>query len=394
MELRTALFIIGMLVIAFIAFVSFHRSHDKPYKLPRKMHRFSRNDDNEVDPLFEPRQGPISDHSTVRKSTANSEEVIAELPDDEAAIEPAPLIIEEPPADEATTLELDLQPSGGVVDQGPQKTIEFVALIRGSESISRDQALGVYRQHEYTMEKRNGIYGFNIANGLWRDLEHEEQSSEYRDICLTIQLADADGPVTESELHRFSQMSLEVADELDRPVIFSQDFDEALAYAKELDRFRREMDIILVVSIVARSENGLKMNAVHREAEKLGLYYSKDNIYHRIRKNADNKADVLFTMANMFKPGELPKDDLDMHTGGLTLFMRLVAVPNPVDVYTDMMETAATLAKRLNGILVDQETAPINESMTVKQTKTIMKMVGEMEAREIKPGSDLANRLF
>ena len=93
---------------------------------------------------------------------------------------------------------------------------------------------------------------------------------------------------------------------------------------------------------------------IGREAEKLGLYYSKDNIYHRIRKNADNRADVLFTMANMFKPGELPKDELDMHTGGLTLFMRLVAVPNPVDVYTDMMETAATLAKRLNGILVDQ----------------------------------------
>ena len=244
------------------------------------------------------------------------------------------------------------------------------------------------------MEKRNGIYGFNIANGLWRDLEYEEQSSAYRDICLTIQLVDADGPVSESELHRFSQMSLEVAEELDRPIIFSQDFDEALAFAKDLDRFRREMDIILIVSIVARSENGLKMNAVHREAEKLGLYYSKDNIYHRIRKNADNKADVLFTMANMFKPGELPKDELDMHTGGLTLFMRLVAVPNPVDVYTDMMETAATLAKRLNGILVDQETAPINESMTVKQTNTIMKMVGEMEAREIKPGSDLSNRLF
>jgi FtsZ-interacting cell division protein ZipA len=394
MELRTALFIIGMLVIAFIAFVSFHRSHDKPYKLPRKMHRFGRNDDNEVDPLFEPRQGPLTARSSVNKSAVDSEQVIAELPDDESAVEPAPLVIEEPPAEEAVTLQLDLQPSGDIIDEGPQKAIEFVALIRGSEPIGRDQALGVYRQHEYTMEKRNGIYGFNIANGLWRDLEHEQQTSEYRDICLTIQLADADGAVTESELHRFSQMSLEVAEELDRPVIFSMDFDEALTYAKDLDRFRKEMDIILVVSIVARSENGLKMNAVHREAEKLGLYYSKDKIYHRIRKNADNRADVLFTMANMFKPGELPKDDLDMHTGGLTLFMRLVAVSNPVDVYTDMMETAANLAKRLNGILVDQETAPINQSMTVKQTKMIMKMVGEMKSREIKPGSDLANRLF
>ena len=244
------------------------------------------------------------------------------------------------------------------------------------------------------MEKRNGIYGFNIANGLWRDLEYEEQSSAYRDICLTIQLVDADGPVSESELHRFSQMSLEVAEELDRPIIFSQDFDEALAFAKDLDRFRREMDIILIVSIVARSENGLKMNAVHREAEKLGLYYSKDNIYHRIRKNADNKADVLFTMANMFKPGDLPKHDVDKHTSGLTFFMRLPTLSKPVDVYNDMVVTASTLAKRLNCILVDQETHPINESMIMSQTKSIVKMTSRMDSRGIPAGSEQAKRLF
>ena len=39
MELRTALFIIGMVVIVFIAFISFHRSQQKPYKLPRNMHK-------------------------------------------------------------------------------------------------------------------------------------------------------------------------------------------------------------------------------------------------------------------------------------------------------------------------------------------------------------------
>jgi len=172
------------------------------------------------------------------------------------------------------------------------------------------------------------------------------------------------------------------------------DFDDALVAANDLDRFRKEHDAILVVSIVARSENGLTMNAIHREAEKLGLSYSEDNIYHRIRKNADNQTDVLFSMANMFKPGELPKDDSDMHTGGLTLFMRLAAVSKPVDVYTDMVKTAASLASRLNGILVDQETRPVNKSMTVSQTKSILKLASGMEAREIPAGSVLAKRLF
>lgn len=395
MELRTALFIIGMVVIVFIAFISFHRSQQKPYKLPRNIHKYGRSSGDEVDPLFEPRKGPESSARPVLK--VKKEPVIENADEIEqpatVSVAPAPLVIDEQ-NDEAGIMELDLQPSEKAIDNGPQKEIEYVALIRGADPITRDQALGVYRQHEYTMEKRNGIFGFNIHNGLWRNLEHEDQASEYRDICLTIQLADYKGPVSESELHRFSQMSLEVAEELDRPIIFSMDFDEALAEAVDLDRFRKELDVIPVVSIVARSEHGLTMTAIHRESEKLGLVYGEDHIYHRIRKNADNQTDVLFSMANMFKPGDLPKHDVDLHTSGLTFFMRLSTVSKPVDVYKDMIETATTMAKRLNCILVDQETRPVTESMTMSQTKSIMKMTSRMESRSIPAGSDLAKRLF
>ena len=395
MELRTALFIIGMVVIVFIAFISFHRSQQKPYKLPRNIHKYGRSSGDEVDPLFEPRKGPESSARPVLK--VKKEPVIENADEIEqpatVSIAPAPLVIDEQ-NDEAGIMELDLQPSEKAIDNGPQKEIEYVALIRGADPITRDQALGVYRQHEYTMEKRNGIFGFNIHNGLWRNLEHEDQTSEYRDICLTIQLADYNGPVSESELHRFSQMSLEVAEELARPIIFSMDFDEALAEAVDLDRFRKELDVIPVVSIVARSEHGLTMTAIHRESEKLGLAYGEDHIYHRIRKNADNQTDVLFSMANMFKPGDLPKHDVDLHTSGLTFFMRLSTVSKPVDVYKDMIETATTMAKRLNCILVDQETRPVTESMTMSQTKSIMKMTSRMESRSIPAGSDLAKRLF
>jgi len=396
MELRTALFLIGILVIVFIAFISFYRSQQQTYKLPKKKHRFGRKNDNEVDPLFEPRQGPLATSDSSLDNNSESKIGLPERGDveNDEAVEPAPLIIDDGHDGEPESLSLDLQPSNKMLDQGPQKAIEFVALIRGADPISRDQALGVYRQHEYTMEKANRIFGFNIAIGLWRDLEHEHESSEYRDICLTIQLADHDGAVSESELHRFSQMSLEVSEELDRPIIFSMDFDEGIAFAQELSRFRKEVDKIITVSIIARSEHGLTMAAIHREAEKLGLRYSDEKVYERIRLNADHQADVLFSVANMFKPGELVKDGTDTHTSGLTLFMRLVSVASPVDVYTDMIKTATSLAKRLNGILVDQETRPVNSSMTVSQTKEILKIAGIMDAREIPAGSELARRLF
>ena len=396
MELRTALFIIGMIVIAFIAFISFHRAQQQTYKLPKKMQRFARKNDDEVDPLFEPRQGPLATPkaSLKEKKIPQFTEPDERNPQGKQEVDPPPLVIDDTDKGEPESLTLDLQPAKQMIDQSPQKSLEYVALIRGAEPISRDQALGVYRQHEYTMEKPNRIYGFNIATGLWRNLEQEEKSSEYRDICLSIQMADPEGPVSDSELHRFSQMSLEVAEELDRPIIFSMDFDEGIAHALELDRFRKDVDRILIVSLIARSENGLTMAAIHREAEKLGLRYSEEKIYERVRINADNQAEVLFSMANMFKPGDLVKDDQDIKTSGLTLFMRLVSVTSPVDVYTDMIKTARSLANRLNAILVDQETRPVNESMIMSETKAIMKIAVSMDAREIPAGSNLARRLF
>ena len=395
MELRTALFIIGMVVIVFIAFISFYRSQQKPYKLPRNIPKYKGNRGDEVDPLFEPRKGPEPSASPLVK--VKKEPLIQGNDDigqnESAEVAPAPLVIDEQ-SDEPATMELDLQPAEkSVVTRGRAINL-CVALIRGADPITRDQALGVYRQHQCTSTTVRAVFGFNITNGLWRNLEHEDQASEYRDICLTIELTDYNGPVSESELHRFSQMSLEVAEELDRPILFSMDFDEALAEAVDLDRFRKELDIIPVVSVVARSEHGLTMTAIHRESEKLGLAYGEDKIYHRIRKNTDNQTDVLFSMANMFKPGDLPKHNVDKHTSGLTFFMRLPTVSKPVDVYNDMVETASTLAKRLNCILVDQETHPINESMTMSQTKSIVKMTSRMDSRGIPAGSEQAKRLF
>ena len=59
-----------------------------------------------------------------------------------------------------------------------------------------------------------------------------------------------------------------------------------------------------------------------------------------------------------------------------------------------MVKIAKSLASRLNGILVDQENRPISETMIISQTKSVMKMASQMDAKEIPAGSELAHRLF
>lgn len=435
MELRSALFIIGLVVIVIIAVITYRKAHSKPFSLKDR----SGKDDfllnpriDEVDPLFAP--GASASRADIDLSMTPEPEPVDEVvsipvnedvdvalteglaeyqkdsdlsgpgisieteSDDIPVLTPIESedesVIKSELTEEGRTLDLELKAQPSRRDHCPEKSIDYVALIRGSQPIMRDQALSVYRQHEYNMEKASYIYGFNIINGLWCDLEHEQASGEYRDICLAIQLADAEGSISDSELHRFSQMSLAVAEELERPILFSLDHDEALAYARDLDRFCAETDLLVIFNLIARSERGFSMRAVHREAEKLGLVYSADNIYQRIHIDADGHTEVLYSLANMFKPGILSKDDDAANTSGLSLFMQVTTISHPADVYSDMIEDIALLARRLNGILVDQERRPLNEEGLSKIHRKIVDISRRMESRGIQPGGQIAHRLY
>ena len=426
MELRSALFVIGLIIVVVIAVITYRKAHSKPYSLKGRSGRDEFLLDpkgDEVDPLFAPGASasradmdlsvepdpafdnenvkiPVNEDVDIALSAGDAHgltEQIETLDEPQSAPEkeiPVLTPMETADADDGETLDLDLQAKPPRRDHRPEKAIDYVALIRGSEPIRRDQALGVYRQHEYHMEKPSYIYGFNITNGLWCDLEQEPESGEYRDICLAIQMADAEGSISDTELHRFSQMSLAVAEELERPILFSLDHDEALAYARDLDKFCAATDLLVIFNLIARSERGFSMRAIHREAEKLGLVYSIDQIYQKIHVDSEGHTEVLYSLANMYKPGNLPLDDSAENTSGLSLFMQVPTIHKPADVYSEMIENIALLAKRLNGILVDQERKPLNEEGLGKIHRTITDIARRMESRGIQPGGQIAHRLY
>lgn len=433
MDLRSALFIIGLVIIVIIAVLTYRKAHSKPFSLK---HRSGRDefqlgpDQDDIDPLFAPgasasraemdmtvdpgvvidpapHEIPVNEDVDMALNEGTSYSPvqdpdpapagITESTEDLPVLEPVQIDETAAGAVQDTggaTMNLDLQAAPPRRDHRPEKAIDYVALIRGSEPIRRDQALGVYRQHEYHMEKPSYIYGFNIGNGLWCDLEQEPESGEYRDICLAIQMANTDGAISDSELHRFSQMSLAVAEELERPILFSLDHDEALAYARDLDKFCAATDLLVIFNLIARSERGFSMRAIHREAEKIGLVYSIDRIYQKIHVDATGGTEVLYSLANMYKPGVLSLDDDAANTSGLSLFMQVPTIHKPADVYSGMIEDIALLAKRLNGILVDQERRPLNEDGLGKIHRTITDISRRMESRGITPGGQIAHRLY
>ncbi len=272
--------------------------------------------------------------------------------------------------------------------------IDFGAVISGDNPVARDDALSIFRQHEYELEKPLRILARSIETGEWRDLEQEPYGGEYAELALSIQLADRHGPVTESELTKFSSLVLRLAEDLGRTFKFSMSIDDALERAVELRGLCKEFDTLVVLNVVANEDLDFHGCVIDQCAAEFGLELGRMNIYHK------NIADVmgprnLYSMANLYSPGNFDPEQMDnLRTQGLSLFMSLPTNFQPADVFLDMAHTARSISERLNGELVDREQNPLSERGINAIHQQILNYVAELRSEGIVAGGRIAARLF
>lgn len=271
------------------------------------------------------------------------------------------------------------------------ETIDFIVTLPGRKSIKRNRALGLFKQNEYMLDKPRMIFGLRSVTNVWSNLEIDPEYTEYSDIQLAIQMVDSKGPVGESELNTFMQMGLTFGDKYKRRTLFSREFEEALQLAQDLDAFCRQNDVIATINVVANSPTGFQGRALDATARDIGMRFGDMNIFHRFSPEGR----VLFSLANLYKPGEFnPHNWEDFRTNGLTLFMQVPRVPDPVNHFSDMIDFAMHLADRLGGRMVDQDKKPLAESGVHAISAQIEKITRDMRTRGIPPGGEAALRLF
>ncbi|OGI43338.1 MAG: hypothetical protein A2150_06765 [Candidatus Muproteobacteria bacterium RBG_16_64_11] len=276
------------------------------------------------------------------------------------------------------------------IDEG----IDFILHLPIAAPVVRDRALGIYKQNEYLLGRTHRIYGRQTEAGEWRNIEHDPESTEYRALALTVQMADASGPIGESELNTFSQLGLKLADALGCPVRFSMTFEDAMARGRELDEFCRAHDVIASINIVSTNETGFSGRAIDQAAHRVGMEFGPMNIYHL--KNPDPTGyRNLFSLANLYQPGEFDlKRIIDFTTDGLTLFMSVPHAANPEQAFDRMIDVAKTLCRLLGGELRDQQQRPLSDQGLQAIRTQIARLAGEMREQGIAPGSSAAMRLF
>ncbi|MCV2883903.1 cell division protein ZipA [Aestuariibacter sp. AA17] len=110
---------------------------------------------------------------------------------------------------------------------------------------------------------------------------------------------------------------------------------------------------VLVLNVKAAEDNPIQGAALLPMLLTLGFKFGDQDIFHR-HVNSNGKGPVLFSLANMFKPGVFDIDNLEnFTTQGVSLFMILPIEGDPHQVFNMMHNAARKLADEFSAQVLD-----------------------------------------
>lgn len=110
---------------------------------------------------------------------------------------------------------------------------------------------------------------------------------------------------------------------------------------------------VLVLNVKAPDEQPIQGSALLPMLLTLGFKFGDQDIFHR-HVNSNGKGPVLFSLANMFKPGVFDIDNLEnFTTQGVSLFMILPIEGDPHQVFNMMHNAARKIADEFSAQVMD-----------------------------------------
>jgi len=280
-----------------------------------------------------------------------------------------------------------LGPASGSIEASRQvlsETVDFIVPIEAAEDVSGASILDAAGAALARCPRSVHLEGFDDKLASW---ELVNPDREYSRLRAGLQLVDRRGPADEAELAQFGVALEEAAASLG-VLATVPDPAEALARAKELDRFCGEVDIRIAVHVTNESSPfpGARVDAVAKAA---GFELDEPDGKFRCRDDAGR---VVCALAN-FEPIPFKVESLEtLSTRAVTLELDVPRAPR--GAFTRFRELAERLAKQLNARIVDDNRQPVGASAFDAIGAQLQAMHGAMEARGISPGGALALRLF
>jgi cell division protein ZipA len=136
---------------------------------------------------------------------------------------------------------------------------------------------------------------------------------------------------------------------------------------------------VLVLNVKSADDNPILGSALLPMLLTLGFKFGEQDIFHR-HINTNGKGPVLFSLANMFKPGSFDIDNLEnFTTGGISLFMILPIEGEPHHVFNMMHNAARKIADEFSAQIYDGRRA----LLTKQSVQQYVERIREFERRRL-----------
>ena len=264
---------------------------------------------------------------------------------------------------------------------------EFIVSMELVDPVAVGQILHSQREVLQKLSKPVHWVGFNELTREWVRLQSDD-NFDLRRLRVGLQLANRMGPVSDGDLVIFAGAMQALADELmavaDMPSIRVRE------QATEIDRFCAEVDLEIGVNLVSKGApfSGTKIRAL---AEAAGMVLGADGLFTRY--DDDNRP--LFYLQNFESSQFSPETIRTMSTHGLTFLLDVPRVDHGERVFGQMSELAKRFGETLQGMLVDDNRQPLNDTQLEHiRREFIGKPQATMAAYKLPAGSPQALRLF
>lgn len=287
------------------------------------------------------------------------------------------------------------QVSGAVVDSHdiPQPlhllspTVDYIASFEAVEPATSFQILGVQRDVLARIRKPIHWIGFNEQTREWEPII-DDGASQYRCIQAGLQLADRQGPLSDSDLSVFVMAMQDLAEQM-MAMTDLPPRQPTLDAAIKLDQFCASVDIQIGINVISQSQlfAGTKLRAL---AEAAGMAIDSEGRFVR----RDDEGNVLYVLLNQEPAGFSADAMKTMTTHGITFLLDVPRVDHGERVFNQMVELAKRFAEVLRGVLVDDNRRPLSEAALEPIRKQVAQFQAMMAAQNLPAGGSLAQRLF